>query len=286
ALEAVRSLSLGADEHADLLAVGISGVDVVGHRHGPDHPSMDAQLEGLDEGLGRFLSELDRLVGRGRYALVLASDHGVLPVPESPPGRALGARRILFRDLLAQAERAWEARLPRPGGQDGRAARRGGWIEAGFPPNIHLDRSSAARSGLGRDALLREAAAALAGLDSVAEVFTSDRLEGFATDSSSYSAVFQRAYCPGRSGDLMVLLKPFVFIADGPQGTGHGLPYDYDARVPLLFAGPGISPGRRDLPASLEDIAPTAARLIEVPFPPARGARVLEEIFQPPTGRH
>ncbi|MEK7743310.1 MAG: alkaline phosphatase family protein, partial [Elusimicrobiota bacterium] len=87
ALEAVRSLSLGADEHADLLAVGISGVDVVGHRHGPGHPSMDAQLEGLDEGLGRFLSELDRLVGRGRYALVLASADGVLPVPESAQGR-------------------------------------------------------------------------------------------------------------------------------------------------------------------------------------------------------
>ncbi|MEK7744765.1 MAG: alkaline phosphatase family protein, partial [Elusimicrobiota bacterium] len=86
--------------------------------------------------------------------------------------------------------------------------------------------------------------------------------------------------------DLMVLLKPFVFIADGPEGTGHGLPYDYDARVPLVFAGPDIPPGRRGLPASLEDIAPTAARLIGVDFPPGPGSRVLEEIFQPMDGSH
>ena len=62
----------------------------------------------------------------------------------------------------------------------------------------------------------------------------------------------------GRSGDLMVIPDPWMAQA---TGTTHGTPYDYDQRVPLLFAGANIKPGRYLVPASPADIAPTFAHL-------------------------
>ena len=53
------------------------------------------------------------------------------------------------------------------------------------------------------------------------------------------------------------------------QGRFHGRSLGEDAlRVPLLLKGPGISPGRVDLPVSLVDILPTVLALTETPVPP------------------
>jgi arylsulfatase A-like enzyme len=53
----------------------------------------------------------------------------------------------------------------------------------------------------------------------------------------------------------------------GAQIAMHGSPYDDDARVPLIFYGAGIRPGRFVERALVVDAAPTLARAIGVtPF--------------------
>ena len=53
----------------------------------------------------------------------------------------------------------------------------------------------------------------------------------------------------------------------GAQIAMHGSPYDDDARVPLIFYGAGIQPGRIVARALVVDAAPTLARVIGVtPF--------------------
>jgi arylsulfatase A-like enzyme len=53
----------------------------------------------------------------------------------------------------------------------------------------------------------------------------------------------------------------------GAQIGEHGSPYDDDARVPLIFYGAGIRPGRIVERALVVDAAPTLARAIGVtPF--------------------
>ncbi|MCU0623167.1 MAG: hypothetical protein MUF53_04800, partial [Gemmatimonadaceae bacterium] len=44
----------------------------------------------------------------------------------------------------------------------------------------------------------------------------------------------------------------------------HGTPHDYDARVPVIFWGAGVAPGKRDEPARVVDMAPTLAALLGV----------------------
>lgn len=74
----------------------------------------------------------------------------------------------------------------------------------------------------------------------------------------------------------MVLSEPY-WIGQA-NGTTHGTVYDYDRRVPVLFAGAGIKPGRYMVPASPADIAPTLAYLAGITMAHADGVVRTEAI--------
>jgi arylsulfatase A-like enzyme len=59
----------------------------------------------------------------------------------------------------------------------------------------------------------------------------------------------------------------------GPGDTvaGHGSPWDYDRRVPILFWWPGVSADDRKEPIETVDIAPTLAGIAHVPAPQVDG---------------
>ena len=59
----------------------------------------------------------------------------------------------------------------------------------------------------------------------------------------------------------------------------HGSPYSYDTHVPVIFAGPGITPAtvRREVePAS---VAPTIAALLGIEAPSGSSVGPLEEVL-------
>ncbi len=57
-------------------------------------------------------------------------------------------------------------------------------------------------------------------------------------------------------------------ISPERRGASHGSPYAYDARVPLIFLGEGITPGEYGGDVRTVDIAPTLATLLGVASPP------------------
>ena len=69
-------MQLGRDDSPDVLAVGLSGTDVVGHAYGNGGQEMCLQLLSLDRDLGDFFLTLDR--SGLDYAVVLTADHGGL----------------------------------------------------------------------------------------------------------------------------------------------------------------------------------------------------------------
>jgi arylsulfatase A-like enzyme len=85
------------------------------------------------------------------------------------------------------------------------------------------------------------------------------------------------SYYPGRSGDLVIVLKP------GWNGSGnpamHGSPWPDDQRVPVLFMGPSIKPGQYTQAVTPADIAPTLAALAGTTLPKTEG-RVLREALR------
>jgi predicted AlkP superfamily pyrophosphatase or phosphodiesterase len=98
-----------------------------------------------------------------------------------------------------------------------------------------------------------------------------------------------RGYVPGRSGEIILVPKPWNVLAQwngGYRGTGdprttHSTPWSYHQRVPIALYGPGyIREGRTvDRSASVADLAPTLAELLGIPFD-ARG-KVLREALVP-----
>jgi predicted AlkP superfamily pyrophosphatase or phosphodiesterase len=78
----VESLKLGQHDGTDVLTVGFSSTDLVGHNFGPRSQEVQDMYAHLDRTVGALLDRLDALVGRGQYVVALSADHGVTPIPE------------------------------------------------------------------------------------------------------------------------------------------------------------------------------------------------------------
>jgi hypothetical protein len=277
--QAMRAeMRLGEGPATDLLAIGVSATDYVGHNYGTQGSEMCIQLLALDRALGDFFQELDR--ERIDYVVVLTSDHGGLDLPERSSQQAGGGARV---DAGLGATRMGEA--------IGRRLGLRGPVLLGDGPfgDMWIDRGLPART---RARVLAEAVRAYRAHAQIAAVFT--RAEIAATPAPSGPpdgwTLIQRArasFDPGRSGDLYVMLKPRVTpIADTGRGyvATHGSAWDYDRRVPILFWRRGMTPFEQPLAVETVDIMPTLAALIGLPLAPGSvDGRCLDLIEGPGT---
>jgi predicted AlkP superfamily pyrophosphatase or phosphodiesterase len=100
--------------------------------------------------------------------------------------------------------------------------------------------------------------------------------EAMATDiGAQIMEHLYRGHVPGRSGDIMLVPKPYSYLigewdlttlgTDTPEmATSHPNPWDYLARVPIIVYGPRYAPAGRveDRPIDISALAPTYARLL------------------------
>jgi len=115
-------------------------------------------------------------------------------------------------------------------------------------------------------AVRRAAAAWLSQQPAVTVAVAKDDLDT-APDVAGLVAPLRRGYYPGRSGDVLFVVKPFHVISAAETGTNHGTPYAYDKQVPVIFAGRGVKPGLYVQEISTTDVAPTVAALLEMGMP-------------------
>jgi hypothetical protein len=110
------------------------------------------------------------------------------------------------------------------------------------------------------------------------------RVQGAAPGATAASAarqrfleMFARAYFPGRTGQLLIVPREgdFVTRPDPDVAYMHGSPWAYDVSIPLMFAGPAVTPGLYSMPAVQQDVAPTLAAALGVQMPPTATGRVL-----------
>ena len=110
----VREMKLGKGVAPDLIAIGLSATDYVGHRYGTKGQEMCLQMLSLDRDLGDFLAFLDREVGD--YAVVLTADHGGKDIPERERSAGVaGAARVDPALSAGTMGKALGARLGLPG---------------------------------------------------------------------------------------------------------------------------------------------------------------------------
>ena len=256
----IEAFELGAGDRTDYLAIGFSAVDYIGHRFGPRSHEVQDALVRLDRTLGRLLETLDARVGRGRYVVALSADHGVSPVPEQAAARGVDAGRLDTDGLEAAVEALLASRL----GQGPHVAALRG-LELYFEPGVY---ESLRADPDGLQAVL----ALLKQTPGVWRVYQGARLQDGAGHRDPIARAAALSYFEGRSGDLILIPKPY-WISPG-LAASHGSPFPYDTRVPVVLYGAGVAPGRHAVAATPADIAPTLAALAGVTLPAAEG-RVL-----------
>ncbi len=270
--QAIASEKLGARGATDLLTISFSSNDYVGHAVGPDAPEVRDMAIRTDQQLGKLFAAIDRQVGLKNVVVVLSADHGVAATPdqdraEKMPGGYISASfakavQSALADKLGQAD----------------------WLIPAGETSLYLNRAALqnAKTSDGKPAteeevyrIAREALLSDSQLH-VARVYTREQLDnGIAGDFISRAAM--NGYYPARSGDIFVILEPNYI--PGSHGTSHFSPYAYDRHVPVLFMGPGITPGRYDMTIQINDIAPTVATLLSIQTPSGSSGRVLTEML-------
>src|SRR5262249_40401595 len=112
ALEAMKAHQLGGDSTTDILAVGFSATDVVGHTYGSDSQEVMDQLLRLDLVLEKLFKEIDSKVGLNNTIVVLSADHGSLPLVENLLAKGIDARRANPSVLTDAVKQALDQRFP------------------------------------------------------------------------------------------------------------------------------------------------------------------------------
>jgi predicted AlkP superfamily pyrophosphatase or phosphodiesterase len=271
AMKTLTEEGLGRDSVPDLLAISFSAIDRVGHAYGPhSHEVMDIVIR-TDRLLERLFAFVDQRVGLANTLIVLTADHGVGPLPELvdriKPG-AGGGRRV----NPATISSAVTAHLDRRFG----SVAAPGWIAYHDPPWIYLNTAVLKKRGISVEAAEREARAALEQVPGVQQAITATELRLLNQPARSPAAF---SFHPARAGNIYYSMRPYWLAESHPSGASHGSPWSYDARVPLLWLGAGISPATHLGKASVADVAPTLAFLLGISEPGGSTGRVLSEML-------
>ena len=274
---AIRAEQLGQRNATDLLCIGLSSNDYVGHAFGPySHEVMDLTLR-TDRQLADFFAYLGETLGLDNCLIALSSDHGVAPVPEWIRARnnRVDAKRV---DGAAVKEAAGAA-LTKAFGPPPKGT---AWIEATTGGNIYLHRDVLQTKKVAADAAARVVAAGIGELPAVAGAYATVDLRSQA-QQSTLADLLARAYQPSRSGDVIYVYQPYQLEGSGGTGTTHGSPYAYDRHLPVMLLGPGVRKGVYAEQASPADIAPTLSILTGTELPPSYEGRVLYEALEEQT---
>lgn len=223
-----------------LMFVHFLSVDTQSHRYGPDAPEATWAMELVDRYLGDVLKAYDKAGIRDDLRILVVSDHGFLPV-----SAGLSPRAIAAGWKLTPADRA----------------------------AVHLVANGHALFTYVTDPqrkarLLPLLEKQLANLDGIERVLPPS---GFAALGLPTPEVVADA------PDLIALARPEILfwnprvaasLAGPPPMRGmHGAVPDTPGLLGVFFAsGPGVRKGAIVQGMRVIDVAPTAARLIDVPF--------------------
>ncbi|MCW3845851.1 alkaline phosphatase family protein [Sphingomonas sp. LB-2] len=277
ATQLAGDMKLGQGKSTDLLIIGASATDYVGHSYGTEGSEMCIQMLALDQRLGRLFAALDKT--GVDYEVVLTADHGGLDIPER--NREHGATMAARTSLTDDGKEALLG-VSRIGKQIGDTLGiTGPILFGGIPGDVYIN---PALTRTQREAVQQEAIRILRQNPQVYDVYTREQIAATPSPKGPPETwtMLERARAaldPGRTGDLVVALRPRITpIAVPMQGytATHGSFWDYDRRVPILFWRRGMTGFEHPLSVETVDIAPTLAATLGVRVPVEIDGRCLD----------
>jgi hypothetical protein len=250
AFAAVKAERMGVDDVPDLLVLGISGTDLVGHVWGARSWEYADNLRRIDRALTHFV----RLVrARGPVAFVLTADHGVAELPERARTEGRNGGRLSGSELIAEAERAADAAL----GDEK-------WIAGYVPPLFTYTEAGKARHAELTKAL-RKAMPRIKGVEAVFDAREGSKLR---SQGNKLERLVGASLPDDPPGDLYIVAERGWFDGLAERGgTNHGSPWEYDRQVPILMWGTAIERRTSRKAVDVLRVATTLSTLLGIPAP-------------------
>lgn len=255
---------LGADKSPDILCIGISSTDALGHTFGPDSREVQEMYVRCDSLVAVLLHRLDSLVGMENYAVFITSDHGVSPIPEviktqmSGQGGSLDAGRMREQQIKNELNGVLNERFGGGTTSD--------WIREVFEPSIYLHYDILQQRAVSYDSVVATCVEYLRGRPGIGIALSkTDLMNGTCPPdvSEELCTWLRNSFYANRYGDVVVYPKMYWTI--GAAQATHGTPWIYDRMVPMMVLMPGAPNGglvnKHDVfrDVSPVDIAPTIA---------------------------
>ncbi|HXT71951.1 MAG TPA: alkaline phosphatase family protein [Vicinamibacterales bacterium] len=267
AIHLLKSRRLGTGTSTDVLTLSLPSLDHNGHDYGPRSHEVQDILARADVNIGRLIDAIDEQVGP-RYTIGFSSDHGVALLPEQATADGLDAGRISTTEIRNAVDAALEKFLgtPRP------------HVAAVYDSQVALvpGLNDILRQRPNGFKTVKDAILSVKGL---AAVYSADEIVHGADSTDARIKAWRLSYVAGRSGDFVMTPKP-NWILRTVSGSTHGTLNPYDQRVPLIFFGMRIKPGKYDAPASPADLAPTLMELAGAKLPRAQGRPLTDAIVR------
>lgn len=263
----ISNEDIGQDSVPDYLSISFSGPDAVNHFFGPSSLENEDVVRQLDRTLAELFRFIDETVGLEHTVIAFSADHGMPEVPEYMTELGYEAGRIDTNDIVAVANEA--------GKQFG--------IEEVtrffFRPYLYLNEEKIVAAGPDVATVEKAVAGAITDMDGIALAVSAHSING--DGGSPVVRKVQQNHHVSRSGSIYVVQKPYWFVLEsGPIAVMHGSPWRYDTHVPIIFAGPGITPQQIQRLVHPVDVAPTLAALLGLHTPAGATGTVLVEVVE------
>lgn len=262
-LAAIEGEKLGESGVSDFLCLSFSGPDYMGHHFGPQAVEMEDAYLRLDLEIARLLYELDMRLGKGNYTVFLTADHGGNEVPALLKEHGMYAGLLQLDSMDKRVKKAVIDHFA------------DSLVLGIVNEQVYFDHDLMAEKGLDPDEVARVVSEALKGFPGVYRTYTVNELM---TGLDPALEKFRNGYHPLRSGDLIIHTLP-GWMDHGAKGTTHGSGYSYDTRIPMLFYGYGVKPGKSSREVAITDIAPSISLILGIQFPNGNTGKPLPEML-------
>ncbi len=262
---ALEGYEMGKGNETDLLAISLSSTDAVGHRFGPNAIEVEDTYLRLDKELAAFFSYLDQQFGKDGYLFFITADHGVSHTPEFLIENKLPGGGLDANELIQSLNTALKNEFEIDNG-----------IIATANSQLYLNYKEISAKGLSQIIVENRVVNLMKNAEGIADAIPTRNL-GIAVLPEPVKSMLINGQHPKRGGDIVFMLHA-GWKAGSLTGASHSHWNPYDAHIPLVWMGWGVSHGKTNRTIHMTDIAPTLAALLNIQMPSGNIGHVIYEL--------
>jgi hypothetical protein len=251
-IEIIKNENLGKDNAIDMISIGLSASDFLGHDYGLHSQEYSDYLMRLDVYLKEFLLDLDREVGLDYCRIIVTSASGSQAMPEFLKEKGIYSVRVWENDLLQDINKI-NLRLMKKYNLKKKPIYYG---NLDFYITKEAQKNQVIKTDI--EVLIR-------GLPYVFDVFEAGGSHEKEKVKKRGSSRFDSMIFPGRSPDYFIYLNEHVLVSKEKNfGTDHRSAYEEDLGIPLIFYGRYIKKGFYKEPVSSLSIPATIGYFFDI----------------------